>query len=286
MLTLLLSMFIFGSVGVVRRLIPLPSSVLACFRGACGALLLFVVAKAQRKKLRSGIGIHKTLLLLLSGALIGFNWILLFEAYRFTTVATATLCYYMAPTIVVALSPLMFRERITLRKGLCALVSVLGMVFVSGILEGGALSLADLRGVLLALGAAALYAAVVILNKKLPGIDAYAKTILQLLSAAVALVPYLLITRPAIEIALTPGIVALLLLIGFVHTGAAYALYFGSIDHLSAQTVAIFSYLDPITALVLSALVLHEPMTVLGLVGAVLIIGAAILGELSPPSEG
>ena len=286
MLTLLLSMFIFGSVGVVRRLIPLPSAVLACFRGACGALLLFLLAIVQRRKLRSGIGMGRTLLLLLSGALIGFNWILLFEAYRFTTVATATLCYYMAPTVVVLLSPLIFRERITLRKGLCALVSVLGMVFFSGILEGGAPTLADLKGVLLALGAAALYAAVVILNKKLPGINAYAKTILQLLSAAVALVPYLLITRPAIDAAFTPGLVALLLLIGFMHTGVAYALYFGSIDRLRAQTVAIFSYLDPITALVLSALVLHEPMTALGLIGAVLIIGAAIVGEISPPSEG
>ena len=283
LLMLTLSMVIFGSIGVFRRSIPLPSETLAFFRGAFGSLFLFVFAKLRGKKINHHIGIRKILLLALSGALMGFNWILLFEAYRYTTVAVATLCYYMQPTIVVLLSPLVFRERFTAKKGLCVIVSVVGMALVSGLVENGIPPRSEIKGILLGLGAAVLYASVVIMNKKLPGIDPYEKTIIQLLSAAVVLVPYLLAGRPAAGTVWTPSVMILLLVVCLVHTAVAYALYFGSMDGLKAQTVALFSYLDPVTALALSALVLKEHITVYGIIGAVLVIGAALAGErLSP----
>ena len=106
-------------------------------------------------------------------------------------VAVATLCYYMEPTIVLLLSPLVFRERLGVKKALCAAAAVAGMVLVSGVTGSGG---GDLRGILFGLGAALFYSAVVILNKKLPGVEAYAKTTVQLLSAAAVLAPYLLLT--------------------------------------------------------------------------------------------
>ena len=93
---LVLSMLIFGTIGLFRRYIPLPSGLLAMARGLIGTLFL-VLAMALRRQRPSGAAIRKNLpLLILSGAMIGFNWILLFEAYNHTTVALATLCYYMA----------------------------------------------------------------------------------------------------------------------------------------------------------------------------------------------
>ena len=280
LIMLLLSMLIYGSIGIFRRYIPLPSAVIACFRGASGALILFIFAKLRKIKLVNGIGIKKVLLLILSGAVMGFNWILLFEAYNYTTVSTATLCYYMAPTIVIILSPLLFRERITLKKGICAIVAVIGMIFVSGVVENGFPSPTEAKGILCGLGAAFLYAGVIILNKMLPGIDPYEKTIIQLASAAVVLLPYILLTGQNVSAEITPIAVIMLLIVGVVHTGLAYALYFGSIDGLRAQTVAIGSYLDPVTALVLSAIVLKEKMTVFGIIGAILIISAALISEI------
>jgi len=282
LLMLTLSMVIFGSIGIFRRYIPLPSAALACFRGASGALLLLAAAKVRGRTVNHHIGARKVLLLALTGAMIGLNWIFLFEAYNYTTVATATLCYYMQPTIVILLSPLVFGERITARKGLCAALSVVGMALVSGFAENGVPTLAESRGVLFGLGAAALYAAVVMMNKKLPGIDAYEKTIIQLLSASAVLLPYLLLAGQLSVAAWTPGVLLLLLVVGFVHTGLAYALYFGSMDGLRAQTVAIISYLDPVVALVLAALILKEQMTAFGIVGAFLIIGAALVSESEP----
>ncbi len=212
---------------------------------------------------------------------MGLNWLLLFEAYRYTTVATATLCYYMQPTIVMLASPWVFGEKLTGKKGLCAALSLLGMVLVSGVAENGVPRLSEMKGILFGLGAAALYAAVVMMNKKLPGIDPYEKTVIQLLSAAGVLVPYLLIVREPMPASwsVTEGL--MLAVVGVVHTGLAYALYFGSMDGLRAQTVAIISYLDPIVALLLSALILKEGLPLTGVLGAVMILGAAFVSEMS-----
>lgn len=284
MIMLIFSMLTFGTIGIFRRFIPLSSGMLACFRGLSGGLFLILIAKMQKRKILQPIGRKKYLLLILTGTLIGLNWILLFEAYNYTSVATATLCYYMEPTIVILASPLVFQEKLTLKKGVCALFAIIGMFFVSGMVENGIPQAGELKGILFGLGAASLYATVVILNKSLAGIDVYEKTILQLLSASIVLIPYLLFTENFLEVRLDTMQFIMLLLVGLVHTGIAYACYFGSIDGLRAQTVAIFSYIDPISALILSGLILQESLTIYGLIGAFMILGAAILGELTPSS--
>ena len=252
------AMLIFGTIGIFRRYIPLSSGVLAFTRGILGAMVLLVFIKIKKRRLCNGIGIKKVLLLALSGALIGANWILLFEAYNYTTVATATLCYYMEPTIVLLLSPLIFRERLTLKKGICAIVSIAGMVFISGILSGSVLQLSDIRGVLLGLGAAVLYSSVVILNKLIPIEDAYEKTIIQLLAAAIVMIPYLLLTENFADLQFTALSIVMILIVGIIHTGIAYALYFASLQKLKGQSIAVLSYIDPVFALILSAVVLQE----------------------------
>lgn len=272
------SMLIFGTLGVVRRYVPLSSAMLALCRGALGSvfLLIFVLVRGGKLKLPER---KATLWLVLTGAIMGLNWMLLFEAYSYTTVAAATMCYYMQPTIVILLSPLVFRERLSGRKLACAAAAIVGMLFVSGVLSGGVGQVRDIRGIAFGLGAAALYAAVIILNKKVVVEDIYAKTVIQLAGAALVMIPYVLLTEGVPELTLTAADIGMVLLVGIVHTGITYALYFGSMQRLKAQTVAVMSYIDPVFALLLSAAVLHESLTPLGIVGAVLIIGSAIISE-------
>lgn len=272
------SMLIFGTLGVVRRYVPLSSAMLALCRGALGSvfLLIFVLVRGGKLKLPER---KATLWLVLTGAIMGLNWMLLFEAYSYTTVAAATMCYYMQPTIVILLSPLVFRERLSGRKLACAAAAIVGMLFVSGVLSGGIGQVQDIRGILFGLGAAALYAAVIILNKKVVVEDIYAKTVIQLAGAALVMIPYVLLTEGVPELTLTAADIGMVLLVGIVHTGITYALYFGSMQRLKAQTVAVMSYIDPVFALLLSAAVLHESLTPLGIVGAVLIIGSAVISE-------
>ena len=276
---LISSMVVFGTVGVFRRYIDLSSAFIAMTRGLIGAGFLALFVLLRGKKL-DGASIRKNLLLLiLSGIAIGFNWILLFEAYNYTTVATATLCYYMAPIVVILVSPFLLKEKLTGRRLLCVVIALIGMVLVSGVLETG-FSAGELRGVVLGLGAAVLYASVILMNKGLKNVGAYDKTFVQLLAAGVVLIPYLLLTGGFSGVSVTPLSLGMLAVVCIVHTGLCYTLYFGSMDGLSAQTLALFSYIDPVVAVLLSALLLHEPLTVFSGIGAVLVLGAAVVSEL------
>lgn len=283
---MMLSMVIFGTIGIFVRNIPLQSSVIALVRGVVGALFLLLVVTIQRKPISSTAVKRNLLWLCLSGICIGFNWILLFESYRYTSVAVSTLCYYMAPILVILASPFVLKERLTIKKGICVLTALAGMICISGVLDSGIPVTGELRGILLGLAAAALYAAVILLNKQLKDISAYDKTILQLGISALILIPYCILTYQPGEAAITHTAIILLLVIGIVHTGFAYYLYFGSMECLSGQSVAVISYIDPVVAVLVSVLLLNEPMKAVDLLGALLILGAALISEMPGKKKG
>lgn len=272
----ILSMILWGTIGIFRRYIDLSSSLLAFARGIVGALFLYVFLKMRKYNTPKIQSKKQVWLLILSGALMGLNWLCLFEAYNYTSVATATLCYYMQPIMIVLVSPLLFKEKLTSKKLLCVAVALLGMVFVSGVLEtqvGGFL------GIVLGLLAAVLYGIVVIMNKFITDVDSYQKTMIQLVSAACIMIPYMIITSDTLVVTMDVVSILMLLIVCIVHTGIAYALYFGAIPHMKTQTVALLSYLDPVVAILLSAIVLQEPLTILGIIGAVCILGSTIVSE-------
>ena len=274
------SLLIFGTIGIFRRYIPFSSGFLACVRGFLGGLFILAFLRVARRNSGEKLPPRVLPALIISGAMIGVNWMLLFEAYNHTTVAVATLCYYMQPTIVMLLSPVFFRERLTGKKAACAAVAIVGMVLVSGIVGDSGAGRGDFQGVLLGLGAAVFYSAVVIMNSRLRGIDAYRKTMIQMLSAGAVMIPYLLVSGTGSTEGLTVSSVALLAVVGIVHTGIAYVLYFGSMDGLRVQSVALLSYIDPVSALLFSALLLREPLSPLSILGAVMILASAIVSEL------
>ena len=273
------AMIIVGTIGVFRRFIPVSSAFLAFTRGTLGSLSLAAFVKVKGQRIRHGMERRQFWLLVLNGAIIGVNWILLFEAFRFTTVAVATLCYYLQPTLLILASPLFFKEKLTGRKIFFAITAFIGMILVSGVLRGGASQQDNLKGVAFGLMAAILYTAAVIINKKVTGVDHYEKTIIQLASAAIVLIPYILLTEDVTSIELVPLTIVLILIVGIVHTGLVYYLYFGSMENMSAQAVALLSYIDPVVAVIASWLVLGETLTVMVVIGAILIIGSAVMSE-------
>lgn len=277
---IILAMSIFGTIGIFVKHIPLPSGMIACVRGFVGVLFLLLMTFIKRSKISINNIKKNFLLLCISGAFIGINWILLFEAYRYTTVATATLCYYMAPIFVTLASPFILKEKLTVKKVSCILIALLGMVFVSGIAGTGS-SQITVPGILCGIGAAFFYACVILLNKHLKDISAYDMTMTQLLVSATVILPYVLLVEDVSFKAMDTTAIICLLLVGIVHTGFAYMIYFSSISVLKAQTVAIFSYIDPVVAIILSALLLKEKMGVSGIIGAVLILGSTLFSEIN-----
>ncbi len=281
---LISSMLIFGSIGLLVRYIPLPSSVIAFVRAFIGVIFLILFLLLKRDMLSFSAIKHNLLFLFLSGTAIGFNWILLFESYRYTSVAVSTLCYYMAPIIVTLLSPLVLKENITTKRFLCVLTALVGMSLISGILKTNPLQNGEGVGIILGFGAALLYATVILLNKKLRNIGTMDRTICQLLVATVILLPYNLLTNDISSLRATPFVLILLLIAGVIHTGLAYYLYFGSMEYLSGQSIALASFIDPVIAVLVSVAILREPFDMYTIIGAVAILGAALISEL--PGKG
>ena len=275
---LIASMFIFGTLGPFVRKIPVSSGELALYRAilAAGLIGLFLQMTKQKISFRE---IKKELVLLLfSGMAMGFNWILLFEAYKYTTVSVATLSYYFAPVIVTAVCPVLFRERLTKKQILCFVMSTIGLVLITGIgnLTGGR----DLIGIGFGLGAAVLYATVILLNKFIKKVEGIHRTFLQFLAAIMVLIPYVAMTGGVTLGGMgTIGWVNLLI-VGLVHTGITYCLYFSSLKELPGQKAAILSYIDPLVAVVISVTVLGEAMTLPQLIGGGLILGFTLWNEI------
>ncbi|MBP3580621.1 MAG: DMT family transporter [Clostridia bacterium] len=277
-LKLCISMLIFGTIGVFVKNIPLQSSVIAMIRGYLGGAILLIVMLITGKKPDVKSIKKNALALFLSGAAIGVNWILLFQAYNYTSVAVATLCYYMQPVMLIILTPFLLREKLSLKKIICVPVAFSGMVLVCGIFNSQ--QNISIKGIVLGLGAAMFYTSVIIVNRKLKDISPYDSTLVQLLTAAVVITPYNIVTHQINFIKLDITGVLMLVTVGIVHTGITYYLYFSSVKHLSSETVAIYSYIDPAFAVVLSVFLLGEGMDSYGLVGAVLILGAALFSEI------
>ncbi len=274
---IILAMLIWGSLGIFASNIPLESSQIVLGRICLGGLFLLVVfilkgIKSPRENLKKALPV-----LLVSGCLMGFNWVFLFEAYRYTSVSIATIAYYMAPIIVMAASPFVLKERITFPKFVGIALAMVGIVLTAGELGGG---VNPLKGFIYGLAAAFLYACVTLLNKKVSGISGIEITLLQLLGAGVVILPYALLTNTSgWEVPGGLGIICLII-IGIVHTGIALYLYFSAIQQLPGQTVALCSYIDPGSALVFSAVFLGDRLGFIEIIGAIMILGGAAFGEM------
>ena len=186
----------------------------------------------------------------------------------------------MAPVLVIVCSPFVLKEKLTARKVICVAGALAGMLLVSGIFQRDTSGGMNAKGIACGLGAAACYATVMLTNKFFKKISAYDSTILQLGVAALIVLPYALAVDGTGEFsALTLPQGLLLLVVGTIHTGAAYWLYFGSMQRLSSQTVAVYSYIDPAFAVVLSLVLLREKTGLSGVFGAVLILGSTLFSE-------
>ncbi|MBO5126071.1 MAG: EamA family transporter [Clostridia bacterium] len=274
------SMAVFGTIGLFVRNIPVSSGELALYRAVLAAGFIGIYLLVTGQRIPFGAIRRQIPLLLLSGMAMGINWILLFEAYNYTTVSTATLSYYFAPVIVTAVCPLLFREKLTVRQIVCFVMSTVGLVLITGI-GGGTSGGRDSIGILFGLGAAVFYASVILLNKFIRNVDGIHRTFLQFLAAVVTLIPYVAATGGVTLGGLNAAGWGFLLVVGLVHTGITYCMYFSALKELPGQKAAILSYIDPLVAVAISVFVLGEPLTFAQASGGVLILGFTLWNELS-----
>ena len=271
------AMFIFGTLAPFVRNIDVSSGELALYRAVLAAILVGGFLLITKQKLPISSIKKELILLLLSGVAMGVNWIFLFEAYKYTTVSVATLSYYFAPVIVMVVCPLLFKEKLSKKQILCFAMSTAGLVLITGITGGGK---QDLLGILFGLSAAIFYATVMLLNKFIKGVTGLHRTFVQFLSAIVILIPYVICTSGFNFVGLNKGGITALLIVGLVHTGITYCMYFSALKDLPGQKVAILSYIDPLVAVLVSVIWLKEGITIPQIIGGLLILGFTLWSEL------
>ena len=283
-LRVVVAMAIFGTIALFVRNIPVSSSELALYRAVLAVIVLSAVFLLTGQKIPFRQIKKELPVLLISGVAMGFNWILLFQAYKYTTVSVATLSYYFAPVLVTLACPILFKEKIGAKQWLCFVMSTLGIVLITGV---GDLSAGSdhLMGILFGLSAACLYATVVLLNKFIKGVAGLHRTFLQFAAAVAVLTPYVALTDGFTLGSLELSGWIYLLIVGLVHTGLAYCLYFSSIEAISGQQAAILSYVDPLVAILVSVLLLGEGMTLIQALGGALILGFTLWNELTPSKK-
>ena len=273
------ALVIYGTIAWPLSYINVPSEVVVLFRGLLGAIFIWGVMllrhhRFDRATVQTNIG-----WLVLSGICLGLNWVFLFAAYRSISAAVASLCNYMAPVILIVVAPWVLGEPRNGKKMVCAAIAVLGMVMVSGVLEGGA-EYVNATGIAFALAAALGFAGVVLCNKKMGEGPVYEKAIIQLICAMLTALPFVLANNWGIALQPDTLSIALIIMLGFVHTGFAYCLYFSALGTLSAQTIAVLGYIEPAVAVLVSTLIMLQPLSLMGWIGAILILGAATASEL------
>lgn len=274
------AMLVFGSIGVFVKNINMSSSEIAFLRGVIGSLFLIAASLFVRQKLSFPAIRKNAVLLVLSGAAIGVNWILLFQAYKYTTISNATLSYYFAPVFVVILAPFVLKEKLTGKKAACIITAMIGLFLVVDIGGGSAAgSYNHPVGIMYGLSAAALYAGVVLMNKFIKDLSGFETTLVQLMVTALVLLPYILMGNGMDFSAVDVNSIILILVVGIIHTGIAYFLYFTSIRELEGQNIAVLSYIDPISAVLIAAVFLGESMNITQIIGGILILGSTFLSE-------
>ncbi len=276
-LMVLIPAMLWGSIAVFIDGIPISSTQVAFYRTVLGSLSLIMIYLFSKNKMDIKAVKKNILKLVLAGGCIGANWIALFEGYRLASVSVVTVVYYLSPIIVMAVSPYLFKEKLTFEKVLGMSTAFLGLIAVSFSAGVGEVSVS---GIISAFIGAILYAIACILNKTINGISGFNVAMIELVMGAVLVFIYTFMING--ETLNYPGdrYMINLIIIGVVHTGVAYGVYMSAIQKVSMQTIAILSFAEPIFAIIFSAVILKEVMTFWQIIGAVCVIGGAMFAEL------
>ncbi|MDM5328990.1 DMT family transporter [Neobacillus sp. CF12] len=275
----ILSMIIFGTIGLIVRYIDLSSSESALLSSFLGCLFLLLVFFMIKKKISWNLVKSNALFLILSGIALGGNWIFLYQSYDHTTIANATLGYYFAPVFVMILSPFVLREQLSIKKIVCIGVAIISMLMIVG--EGlNASRSDDLLGLSFGLIAAAFYAALLLLNKFIKDMGKLELTIIQLGTTTLLLMPYVFLTSGLGIFEVSSSSIPFILILGIINTGIGFWLFFSGMEKLKGQSIAMLSYVDPFVAILISAIILKEQMTIVQILGGVLLLGSTFVSEM------
>ena len=273
------ALLLFGLNGIVASHIPMNSYEIVFLRTLIGSILLIALFLIGKGEFHIKEYKKDTLFIVLSGVAMGTSWMFLYEAYQQIGVSLSSLLYYCGPVIVMILSPLIFREKLTAPKLFGFATVLVGIFLVNG---NATQSSSNPWGLFCGAMSAVMYFFMVTLNKQSKNISGMENSVIQLVVSFLTVAVFMGI-KQGFVLDVPVSAWGWILVLGIVNTGIGCYLYFSPLAKLPVQTVAVCGYLEPLSAVVFAALLLGEKMTVIQIVGAVCIIGGAMIGELIKP---
>lgn len=270
------ALLLFGLNGIVASNIALNSYEIVFLRTLIGSLLLIILFLIGKNNFHIGAHKRDTLFIVLSGMAMGTSWMFLYEAYQQIGVSLASLLYYCGPVIVMILSPLIFKEKLTAPKIAGFLIVLVGIFLVNGNAAG---SNSNTRGIFCGAMSAVMYFFMVTLNKQSKNITGMENSVIQLTVSFLTVAVFVGIKQRFV-IEVLPEDWLWIFILGIANTGIGCYLYFSPLSKLPVQTVAVCGYLEPLSAVVFATIILGEEMSITQIAGAACIIGGAMLGEL------
>jgi len=272
----IIAIVLYGTIGLFLRYVSIPSEFVVLCRGIIGSAFIFIYLKLTDRHVDIISIKNSALWLILSGICLGLNWGFLFAAYMHTTIAIASLCNYTAPLIIILITPLVFHDPLNKMKLPYVAAAFIGIILVSGVWEGAT---GNLSGVLLGLASALCFVGIVICNRKVKDVSAFDKAMVQLVVSALTILPYVLFKNYNVNVNLDIKSMLIVFMLGVVQTGVAYCFYFSGLGSLPVQTIVVLGYLEPVVSVICSSIFLHESMSAISWLGAILILGAAVISE-------
>ncbi|PYB69189.1 hypothetical protein DMB44_00035 [Thermoplasma sp. Kam2015] len=209
---------------------------------------------------------------LVSGVLLGINWISFFYAVDIMPVSMAVVIYYSGPAIAIYLS-FIAGERPNM------------MAMIGGSFSFAATALMFLQSVNLSLYGFAVamisglsYAMIAIISRK--AVDRLRSSDLVMYQTLIVLImtaPFLAFMR----FHLTYVNVALIIFAGVFQTGLALILWYDSQRRIGIQTVSVLSYLDPVFAVIFAFLILGQKPTILAVISVSMILASGSIVSYS-----
>lgn len=279
-LKVVIAMFIWGSLGIFVKSIDMPSIEVVFLRSiiACVCIFIYQLIKNKGKDMKPQLSKKNGILLIILGVLLSFNWLFLFQAYKYTTITNATISYYLAPVFILLFSPIVLKEKITFKKIISIIIAMLGLILIiSNQAQGEVGNYNHYIGITYGVIAAISYACIVFINKKISNVSSFDRTFYQIFVATLILIPIVLVRQkifiPNLKVLL------IILILGVVHTGLTYVLYFSSFEFISAQKLSLLSFIDPVSAVIFGTLFLGESLSVFHVIGGIMILACTLLPQ-------
>jgi len=271
---------LWGAVGIFTKYLysvgfsPYQVSMLRCAVAAAIIVPYMFIKNRPQMKLRTW---KDLIFFFVSGSLgLALCYTSYFLTIQASTLSIAAVMLYSAPIMVTIMAAVLFKERITLTKGLSIILAFTGCIVMSGILGGASVTLSAF-GILIGFLSGLGYSLYSIGSRiALQHYNTYAVTAYTFIFAFIGMIPFTPLGETVSLLAANPVSILAALGLGIFSTLIPYTIYVLALNYIEVSKASVIAIIEPVAATLIGAVVFKEAITT-NVVVAMLIIFASVV---------